>query len=66
MSEPAPAVVGDTIEHDLIPASVWSASIRDARPCETDSARGIPHSAYLVTDPEGNDDWVCAYDVHPA
>jgi hypothetical protein len=34
--------------------------------CETDSARPEPHARYLITDPDGNDDWLCAFDVHAA
>jgi len=55
---------GDKIEHDLMPGFVMA--VREVKPCETDGARPEGHSQYLVTDPEGSDDWLCAYDVHPA
>lgn len=61
---PATAIKGNTIEHDLMPG--FPMTVKDIRDCETDSARSIPHKAFNVTDPEGNDDWVCAYDVHRA
>jgi hypothetical protein len=52
---------GDVIEHRLMPG--FTMTVLDARDCETDSARPEPHLSYNVTDPEGNDDWLCAYDV---
>lgn len=51
---------GDKIEHRLMPGLIMP--VLDVRKCETDSARPEPHLAYRVTDPEGNDDWLCAYD----
>lgn len=61
-TEPAVAAVGEKIEHDLMPGFVME--VRGTAPCEEDFARPTPHSKYLVTDPEGNDDELCAYDVH--
>jgi len=52
---------GDTIEHELVPG--FPMVIEDTRECETDRARPKPHLAYKVHDPEGNADWLCAYDV---
>jgi hypothetical protein len=63
-THPATANTGDTIEHDLM--SGFPMKVKDVRDCETDSARPDPHKSFNVTDPEGNDDWLCAYDVHPA
>jgi hypothetical protein len=62
MSEPATAAVGDEIEHDLMPGLVMT--VEDTQPCETDGSRSEPHRQYQVTDPDGNEDWLCAYDVH--
>ena len=31
--------------------------------CETDSGRPDPHLAYKISDPDGNEDWLCAHDV---
>ena len=61
----APAMnvhIGHKIEHDLLPGFVMT--VRNVKPCETDGTRPEPHGQFLVTDPEGNDDWPCAYDVH--
>jgi hypothetical protein len=52
---------GDVIEHKLMPG--FTMTVEDARDCETDSNRPEPHLAYKITDPEGNEDWLCAYDV---
>lgn len=52
---------GDTIEHRLMPG--FTMKVRDTRPCETDSARPEPHLQYEITDPDGNTDWLCSYDV---
>lgn len=63
MQAPAKDVgLGHKIEHDLMPGFVME--VRKVRPCETDGARPVEHAAYKVTDPEGNEDWVCAFDVH--
>jgi hypothetical protein len=58
---PTSAVVGDRIEHKLVPGFVMI--VQDTRPCETDGARPVPHEAYQITDPDGNVDWLCAYDA---
>lgn len=52
---------GDVIEHRLMPG--FTMTVLDTRECETDANRSEPHSAYQVTDPEGNADWLCAMDV---
>jgi hypothetical protein len=54
---------GDKIEHDLLPGFVMA--VREVKPCETDGDRSQVHDQFLVTDPEGNDDWLCGYDVSP-
>lgn len=64
MDTPTAAVTGDTIEHELVHG--YPMKVRDTRQCETDSARPEPHLAYQVTDPDGNEDWLCAYDVTPS
>lgn len=56
--------VGDRIEHDLVPGFVMT--VEAVEDCETDAARPVPHAQYQVTDPAGNTDWLCAYDVHRA
>ena len=53
--------IGDTIEHRLMPG--FRMPVEDTRPCETDPNRPGPHLAYQVTDPEGNADWLCGFDV---
>ena len=55
--------IGHKIEHDLMPGFVMT--VQAAEPCETDGARAEEHAKFEVTDPEGNQDWLCAYDVHP-
>jgi len=62
MTEPATAAVGDRIAHDLMPGFVMT--VQDAEPCLTDGTRPVGHSAYLIIDPEGRADWLCAFDVH--
>ena len=58
---------GDKINHKLIPLGVFPPmTILDVKDCETDAARPEPHSQYQVIDPEGSEDWVCAYDVWQA
>ena len=52
---------GDIIEHRLMPG--FTMPVLEARECETDANRSEPHLAYRVTDPDGNDDWLCAMDV---
>ena len=55
--------IGDEIEHDLMPGFVMK--IQGVGPCETDGARPEKHSTFKITDPEGEEDWLCGYDVHP-
>jgi hypothetical protein len=52
---------GDKIEHRLMPG--FTMTVEDTRPCETDANRPEPHQALKVTDPEGNEDWLCANDA---
>lgn len=52
---------GDTIEHRLMTG--FTMPVLETAECETDYARPVPHLKYKVTDPEGNEDWVCAHDV---
>lgn len=54
--------VGDAIGHNLMPGFIMK--VLGTRACETDWNRPEPHLAYEVIDPEGNRDWLCAYDVH--
>jgi len=58
---PTVAVVGDTIEHELMRG--FPMKVEAVSPCESDWNRDTPHSKYAVTDPEGNTDELCAYDV---
>ena len=60
-NHPATAETGDRIEHKLIPG--FTMPVLEAKDCETDSARPDAHRQYRVIDPEGNEDWVCGYDV---
>lgn len=53
--------VGDTIYHYLLPR--FTMTVLDTRPCEVDWNRPEPHLAYKIIDFEGNEDWLCAYDV---
>jgi hypothetical protein len=55
---------GDKIEHNLMPGFVMVIEGMDS--CEIDGARPEPHMKYKVHDPEGNVDWLCAYDVSRA
>jgi len=65
MTEPVKNLTtGDKIEHDLMPGFVME--IQGVRVCETDGGRPELHDAYKVTDPDGNTDWLCAFDVHRA
>lgn len=64
MKEPAGARRGHAIAHDLMPG--FTMTVLNTRPCEISSTRPEPHLAYEVIDPEGNPDWLCAYDVHRA
>lgn len=53
--------VGDAIEHQYMPG--FTMTVQETRECEQDFARPESHLAYKITDPEGNEDWLCAYDV---
>jgi hypothetical protein len=55
--------VGDVIEHELVPG--FPMTVLAVRECEADPGIGRPagHLAYAVIDPDGNQDWLCAYDV---
>ena len=64
MQTPAVAVKGDRIEHEFVPGFLML--VEDVKPCETDSTRNEPHLQYQVTDPDGNKDWLCGYDVRKA
>lgn len=65
MTAPAKDIhVGHQIEHDLM--SGFTMPVQDVKPCETDGNRSEPHAKYKITDPDGNEDWLCAYDVHRA
>lgn len=66
MTKPLTASVGDVIAHDLMPQSVWTGQVLGVEDCETGPEREEPHSAFRVIDSEGNEDTVCAYDVHRA
>ena len=55
------ALIGDPIEHKLMPG--FPMLVEEVEPCETGPGRDEPHSQYQITDPEGNTDWLCAYDV---
>lgn len=59
---PTDADTGDLIEHDLIPG--FRMTVLEATACEIDGTRNVPHKQYRVVDPEGREDWLCAYDVH--
>ena len=59
--QPHHAEVGDRIEHKLMPG--FAMVIQAAQECETDGSRSEPHRQYMITDPDGNVDWLCAYDV---
>lgn len=61
MEQPTVAATGDTIEHELVPG--FPMKVLDTRDCETDANRAVPHPAYKITDPDGNEDWLCAYDI---
>ena len=63
-SQPHRAAAGDRIEHELMPGFVMT--VQDVRRCENDSGRPELHDAYKVTDPDGSEDWLCAYDVRVA
>ena len=57
---------GEMIEHKLMPGFVME--VQDTRRCKADPAaeRAEVHDQYKITDPDGNADWLCAYDVRRA
>jgi hypothetical protein len=57
-------LLGDRIEHKLMPGFVMT--VRDIEPCQASPGRDEPHSQFQITDPDGNTDWLCAYDVRRA
>jgi len=66
MTAPPRFSAGDRIEfipaHGMLPPI----TVLDVKKCETDYGRPEPHRQYKVTDPEGNEDWVCGYDAKAA
>ena len=60
MQNPTVADDGDKIEHELVPG--FTMAIQATEPCEEDDLTE-PHLAYKITDPDGTEDWLCAYDV---
>lgn len=54
--------LGHKIEHDLMPGFVME--VQGVGTCEPDGVRSEEHAQYRVIDPGGNEDWLCAYDVH--
>ncbi len=52
---------GDVIEHHLLPG--FGMPVLEVEACETDANRSEPHARYRIVDPEGQPDWLCAYDV---
>ena len=52
---------GDVIEHRLMPG--FTMPVLDTRECEIDGNRPAPHLAYKIEGPDGNEDWLCAWDV---
>ena len=61
MQGPCIAVKGDRIEHEYLPG--FRMTVEDVEPCETDGTRNEPHLMFQITDPDGNTDWLCAWDV---
>ena len=53
--------IGDTVEHRLVPG--YRMPVQDRKPCETDAIHPAEHPSYLVRDPQGEETWVCHYDV---
>lgn len=58
---PAEADIGDWIAHDLMPD--FFMKVHGIQPCITDAERPEGHDSFLVHDPDGKPDWLCAYDV---
>lgn len=64
-SQPAQDVsLGQRIEHKLMPGFVME--VNGIKVCETGPGREEPHMQYKITGPDGNTDWLCAYDVRKA
>lgn len=61
MQTPAVAVKGDQVIHEFVPG--WVMVVEDVEPCETAGGRSEPHQMYKITDPDGNTDWLCSFDV---
>jgi hypothetical protein len=63
--EPARGItLGGKIAHDLEPGFVMT--VEAVEPCDMGGALPEEHAQFQVTDPAGNTDWLCAYDVHRA
>lgn len=56
--------VGDKIEHNLMPGFVME--VLEIDECEVDSVRSEQHFSYRIIDPDGQNDWLCGYDVRAA
>jgi len=56
--------LGEKIEHKLMPG--FTMEVNGIKGCETGPGRETPHMQYKITDPDGNADWLCAYDVRRA
>ena len=61
LDQPARCQAGDRIVHVLLTG--FSMPVEAVEPCEMSSTRSEPHNKYKITDPEGNEDWLCAWDV---
>ena len=63
MTSPAIAQKGGRVVHDHLPGYVME--VLNKKPCETDPVlHPVEHSQYLVTDPAGDEKWVCGYELH--
>lgn len=54
--------VGNKIEFKGMPG--FRMEVLEVADCEIDTNRAEPHVQYRITDPEGQSDWLCAYDVN--
>lgn len=61
MTDYCRAEIGDTIEHKDMPG--FPMKIEAIGTCESSAGRDETHRKYKITDPEGQSDWLCAYDV---
>jgi len=52
---------GDIIEHRLMPG--FTMTVLETRDCKAEAPFRDPHLAYRVTDPGGNDVWLCGHEV---